>query len=152
MTERDAMAVGSAISRGTHATSVLRWSSSPLMRGTGHSWQESPAELWMQDGCSPPVERRWNTRSGAIPRFSDQGRSSLTSSHGGVAQLVERLTGSQEVRGFEPHRLHSKDLVRGLCCGWYSFLAAEFVRALSAAMRNSGGGAPSSRLAKRHFV
>ena len=27
---------------------------------------------------------------------------------GGVAQLVERLTGSQEVRGFESHRLHSK--------------------------------------------
>ncbi len=26
--------------------------------------------------------------------------------HGGVAQLVERLTGSQEVRGFESHRLH----------------------------------------------
>ena len=25
---------------------------------------------------------------------------------GGVAQLVERLTGSQEVRGFESHRLH----------------------------------------------
>ena len=28
------------------------------------------------------------------------------SSYGGVAQLVERLTGSQEVRGFESHRLH----------------------------------------------
>jgi hypothetical protein len=26
--------------------------------------------------------------------------------HGGVAQLVERLTGSQEVRGFESLRLH----------------------------------------------
>jgi hypothetical protein len=26
--------------------------------------------------------------------------------YGGVAQLVERLTGSQEVRGFESHRLH----------------------------------------------
>ncbi len=25
---------------------------------------------------------------------------------GGVAQLVERLTGSQEVRGFESHHLH----------------------------------------------
>ena len=25
---------------------------------------------------------------------------------GGVAQLVERLTGSQEVRGFKSHRLH----------------------------------------------
>jgi hypothetical protein len=29
------------------------------------------------------------------------------SRYGGVAQLVERLTGSQEVRGFESHRLHS---------------------------------------------
>ena len=28
--------------------------------------------------------------------------------YGGVAQLVERLTGSQEVRGFESHRLHSQ--------------------------------------------
>ena len=34
------------------------------------------------------------------------------SSYGGVAQLVERLTGSQEVRGFESHRLHSKGQVR----------------------------------------
>jgi hypothetical protein len=33
-------------------------------------------------------------------------------SYGGVAQLVERLTGSQEVRGFESHRLHSKSQVR----------------------------------------
>ena len=31
---------------------------------------------------------------------------------GGVAQLVERLTGSQEVRGFESLRLHSKMQVR----------------------------------------
>jgi hypothetical protein len=30
----------------------------------------------------------------------------LTSATGGVAQLVERLTGSQEVRGFKSHRLH----------------------------------------------
>jgi hypothetical protein len=30
------------------------------------------------------------------------------SRYGGVAQLVERLTGSQEVRGFESLRLHSK--------------------------------------------
>jgi hypothetical protein len=36
----------------------------------------------------------------------------LLSSYGGVAQLVERLTGSQEVRGFESHRLHSKSQVR----------------------------------------
>ncbi len=34
--------------------------------------------------------------------------------YGGVAQLVERLTGSQEVRGFESHRLHSKSQVRRL--------------------------------------
>ncbi len=34
------------------------------------------------------------------------------SRYGGVAQLVERLTGSQEVRGFESHRLHSKTQVR----------------------------------------
>jgi hypothetical protein len=33
-------------------------------------------------------------------------------SYGGVAQLVERLTGSQEVRGFESLRLHSKSQVR----------------------------------------
>jgi hypothetical protein len=32
----------------------------------------------------------------------------VSPSLGGVAQLVERLTGSQEVRGFEPHRLHPK--------------------------------------------
>jgi hypothetical protein len=32
----------------------------------------------------------------------------LTSATGGVAQLVERLTGSQEVRGFKSHRLHQK--------------------------------------------
>jgi hypothetical protein len=37
-------------------------------------------------------------------------------SYGGVAQLVERLTGSQEVRGFESHRLHSKSQVRGTLC------------------------------------
>jgi hypothetical protein len=30
----------------------------------------------------------------------------LTATFGGVAQLVERLTGSQEVRGFESLRLH----------------------------------------------
>ena len=30
---------------------------------------------------------------------------------GGVAQLVERLTGSQEVRGFKSHRLHSRTVV-----------------------------------------
>jgi hypothetical protein len=35
------------------------------------------------------------------------------SSYGGVAQLVERLTGSQEVRGFESLRLHSKMQVSG---------------------------------------
>jgi hypothetical protein len=38
------------------------------------------------------------------------------SSYGGVAQLVERLTGSQEVRGFESLRLHSKSQVRDLRC------------------------------------
>ena len=38
------------------------------------------------------------------------------SRYGGVAQLVERLTGSQEVRGFESHRLHSK--VRVICHIW----------------------------------
>ena len=32
-------------------------------------------------------------------------------SYGGVAQLVERLTGSQEVRGFESLRLHSNGQV-----------------------------------------
>ena len=31
---------------------------------------------------------------------------SLDATYGGVAQLVERLHGMQEVRGFEPHRLH----------------------------------------------
>jgi hypothetical protein len=31
---------------------------------------------------------------------------------GGVAQLVERLTGSQEVRGFESHHLHHKSAVQ----------------------------------------
>ena len=36
------------------------------------------------------------------------------SSYGGVAQLVERLTGSQEVRGFESLRLHRKPQVRAL--------------------------------------
>src|ERR1019366_29115 len=36
------------------------------------------------------------------------------SRYGGVAQLVERLTGSQEVRGFESHRLHSKSQVRAV--------------------------------------
>jgi hypothetical protein len=41
------------------------------------------------------------------------------SSYGGVAQLVERLTGSQEVRGFESHRLHSKPQVRS--CGRLRF-------------------------------
>ena len=35
------------------------------------------------------------------------------SRYGGVAQLVERLTGSQEVRGFEPHRLHRNVQVTG---------------------------------------
>ena len=38
------------------------------------------------------------------------------SRYGGVAQLVERLTGSQEVRGFESHRLHSKSQFRGTLC------------------------------------
>jgi hypothetical protein len=33
---------------------------------------------------------------------------SLDEPSGGVAQLVERLTGSQEVRGFESLRLHSE--------------------------------------------
>ncbi len=36
---------------------------------------------------------------------------------GGVAQLVERLTGSQEVRGFESPRLHPKAKVRGIVPG-----------------------------------
>ena len=39
----------------------------------------------------------------------------VSRSLGGVAQLVERLTGSQEVRGFEPHRLHRKVLVMETC-------------------------------------
>ena len=33
---------------------------------------------------------------------------SVLSTTGGVAQLVERLTGSQEVRGFKSHRLHQE--------------------------------------------
>ena len=33
---------------------------------------------------------------------------------GGVAQLVERLTGSQEVRGFKSHRLHPESAGRGI--------------------------------------
>ena len=50
-------------------------------------------------------ELRWvrgSERSGRL--WSDRVRASL----GGVAQLVERLTGSQEVRGFESLRLHPK--------------------------------------------
>src|ERR1700677_3844163 len=50
---------------------------------------------------------------GLVPaRASETGRSprlrllALLSTTGGVAQLVERLTGSQEVRGFKSHRLH----------------------------------------------
>ena len=35
---------------------------------------------------------------------------------GGVAQLVERLTGSQEVRGFESHRLHSGTIASTYKC------------------------------------
>ena len=31
---------------------------------------------------------------------------------GGVAQLVERLHGMQEVRGFDSHRLHRRDRAR----------------------------------------
>ncbi len=52
-----------------------------------------------------------------VARFDTVNRPSgtLISSvaHGGVAQLVERLTGSQEVRGFESLRLHKKVQVRG---------------------------------------
>jgi len=40
-----------------------------------------------------------------LARHCSVGKVAL-SRYGGVAQLVERLTGSQEVRGFESHRLH----------------------------------------------
>ncbi len=41
-------------------------------------------------------------------QWSDSGCSLLSlDTVGGVAQLVERLTGSQEVRGFKSHRLHA---------------------------------------------
>ena len=49
--------------------------------------------------------RRWGDgrTHGSIRRTST---ASVASATGGVAQLVERLTGSQEVRGFKSHRLH----------------------------------------------
>jgi hypothetical protein len=46
---------------------------------------------------------------GSAPTTARDHPRRLLASHlatGGVAQLVERLTGSQEVRGFESHRLH----------------------------------------------
>jgi hypothetical protein len=54
--------------------------------------------------------------TGAIPKRSDGRRAAdnVAPTFGGVAQLVERLTGSQEVRGFESLRLHSKMRVRAL--------------------------------------
>jgi hypothetical protein len=56
-----------------------------------HSWKRRPAE------------RPASARSDRVLAFL-----------GGVAQLVERLTGSQEVRGFESLRLHPKVLVTGV--------------------------------------
>jgi len=49
-------------------------------------------------------------RKAGGPTRRDWYRSSLS---GGVAQLVERLTGSQEVRGFESHRLHQRPRSEG---------------------------------------
>ena len=43
------------------------------------------------------------------------GAGNVAARPGGVAQLVERLTGSQEVRGFESLRLHSKTQAGGCC-------------------------------------
>jgi hypothetical protein len=49
----------------------------------------------------------WSLLEKTSPEAVDPG------SYGGVAQLVERLTGSQEVRGFESLRLHSKAQLDG---------------------------------------
>ena len=52
-------------------------------------------------------DRVRSLRSGPPPSRGGRSRLlALTSATGGVAQLVERLTGSQEVRGFKSHRLH----------------------------------------------
>ena len=51
--------------------------------------------------------------SASTQRDRPTGADNVATRPGGVAQLVERLTGSQEVRGFESHRLHSKSLLRG---------------------------------------
>src|SRR5580704_7639336 len=56
----------------------------------------------------------WTCHEGLVESFQcglkgDGGRTWLltfSSATGGVAQLVERLTGSQEVRGFKSLRLH----------------------------------------------
>ena len=58
--------------------------------------------------------RRCRARSGWLTEAADHPRSDrVLAIYGGVAQLVERLTGSQEVRGFESLRLHPKVQVSG---------------------------------------
>ena len=75
-------------------------------RRTDRAWAAAPA------GIAGPSALRWpahpHVRAGARESFSKIVLASpsefpySTSSHGGVAQLGERLTGSQEVRGSIP--------------------------------------------------
>jgi hypothetical protein len=78
--------LGFATIRRAASRPPMAWSGDPAQRAAGPGANRS---------ASPPA-------------------ANLTQPFGGVAQLVERLTGSQEVRGFESHRLHSKIQVRAV--------------------------------------
>ena len=77
-----------------------------------------PSLLPDQSGVSGEGGRVGAGRAGAVAsagggRGVRPSADSVARAAGGVAQLVERLTGSQEVRGFKSHRLHSKSQLNG---------------------------------------
>jgi hypothetical protein len=82
----------------------------PITRGgareafTSDIWRQGRFTCWGLSAVGYDAERSWQLISEFGP--------------GGVAQLVERLTGSQEVRGFESLRLHR-------CCHNYNIFPGQ---------------------------
>jgi hypothetical protein len=79
----------------------------------GASWRSHPA----LPHSDPPSLGCFARSTGSHRWVRPNGAGNVPVVLGGVAQLVERLTGSQEVRGFESLRLHSKSQVRALWSG-----------------------------------
>ena len=84
---------------------------------------DEPSLMSVPSGCGRERPGRRRPADNVAPTF------------GGVAQLVERLTGSQEVRGFESLRLHSKMQV-----GWGWRVSLTMARTWPCQRPANGGG------------